>query len=59
VFCREQEIGPLKNGSKLFEDEDIERISADVALGATSMLTAGTQRIVIMAVVIRVPGRFV
>src|ERR1700694_3840676 len=52
MFSCEQKIGPLQNGSKLFEDEGIERIGSDIALRATPMLTAGAHWIVIMTGVI-------
>ena len=48
--------GVEQGGADLAEDELVEGVGADVALGAAPVLAAGAQRVVVVAVVVAVPG---
>ena len=56
MFPREEPIGLLENCAQLLEDEGIQRVGSDVALGAAPMLSASADRIMIGAIVIAVIG---
>ena len=47
VFSRQEHVRPFKYGAYLCEDEVIQCIRPDVALGATPLLTASADRVVI------------
>src|SRR5207302_8382770 len=52
-----QQQGRIAQGdTDLAEDEVIEGVGADVALGAAAVLAAGAYRVVVVAVVVAVPG---
>ena len=56
LLAGQQQGGVEQGGADLAEDELVEGVGADVALGAAPVLAAGAQRVVVVAVVVAVPG---
>ena len=56
LLAGQQQAGVEHGGAYLAEDELIESVGADVALGAAPVLASGAQRVVVVAVVVPVPG---
>jgi hypothetical protein len=56
LFTGEQRLGSGERGPDLVEDELVEDVGADVAFRAASILAAGSERVMVAAVVIAVPG---
>src|SRR5271169_5607738 len=56
LLAGQQPGGVEQGGADLAEDELIQGVGADVALGAAPVLAAGAQRVVVVAVVVPVPG---
>jgi hypothetical protein len=56
VFAGGEDVGAQQGVAELVEDERVEGFGADVAFGAASVLPAGSDRVVVAAVVVAVPG---
>ena len=56
VFAGEQDVGAQQRGADLVEDEGVEGVGADVAFRAALVRPAGSDRVVVAAVVVAVPG---
>ena len=56
LLTGQQHAGLGERGPDLAEDVLVERVGADVALGAAAILAAGAQGVVVAAVVVAVPG---
>ena len=56
LLAGQQQGGVEQGGPDLAEDELVEGVGADVALGAAAVVAAGAHRVVVVAVVVAVPG---
>jgi hypothetical protein len=56
AFAGQQHLGTQQRLAHLVKDEAIQRVGANVALGAAVLLTPGPQRVVVAAVVVAMAG---